>query len=158
MTRHFIAAVLLALAMPAHAQDKPAAEPGPGQEPEPAIIEDIMTCLAEGLTPQWYKTWFVVRETRRNDTGSARQYEATFFVSNSPGDDKGERLSPCGPEKIIEGVGKLNAYLPENQQRWTSATFTFHRDGRYAANYDYSVAKPAPRPAAKGAPKKDAKK
>ena len=159
MTRHLIAAVLLALAVPAYAQDKPA--PGPGQEPDPAIIEGIMQCLAEGLTPQWFKTWFTIRETRRNDAGTARQYEAVFFVANSPSDEKGEPLSPCGPEKIIEGVGALNAYLPESQQRWTAATFTFYRDGRYAANYDYSAVpkpKPAAKAAAKPAAKKDAKK
>lgn len=157
MTRHLITAVLLALAVPALAQDKPA--PGPGQDPDPAIIEGIMQCLAEGLTPQWFKTWFTVRETRRNDAGTARQFEAVFYVSNSPSDEKGERLTPCGPGQIIEGVGALNAYLPDSQQRWTAATFTFYRDGRYTANYDYSaVPKPAPKPAAKSAPKKDAKK
>jgi hypothetical protein len=168
MTRLLITAVLLALAIPAYAQDKPAAEtkepakPGPGQEPDPAIIEGIMTCLAEGLTPEWFKTWFVIKELRRNEAGTARQFEGTFFVANKQGDDKGEPLQTCGPARIIEGVGALNAYLPESQQRWTAATFTFYRDGRYAANYDYTpvkaAAKSSAKPAAKPVPKKDAKK
>jgi hypothetical protein len=150
------------IALPLHAQEKPAAEskeapkPAPGQEVDPAIIESIMTCLAAGLTPEWFKTWFVIRETKRNAAGTARQFEATFFVANKPDDNKGEPLQTCGAQQILEGVGALNGYLPEKQQRWTAATFTFFRDGRYNASYDYTPVKPAAKPAAK--PKPAAKK
>src|SRR5262245_19912827 len=121
-----------------------------------------MKCLADGLTPEWFKAWFVVSEIRRNAAGTARQFEATFRVANGPDDVKGEPIKPCGAEQIIEGVGELNAYLPESQRMWTSATFVFFRDGRYTANYDYTPlegpAKPAAKPAAGAPAKKDAKK
>ena len=162
MRRLLVTALLLAFAAAGLAQDKEPAKPGPGQEVDPAIIQGIMTCLAEGLTPEWFKTWFVVKETKRNEAGTARQFEATFFVANSPGDEKGEPLKPCGPGKIIEGVSELNGYLAVEQQRWTSATFTFFRDGRYSANYDYAPFKPAAaapaKPAAKPSAKPPAKK
>jgi hypothetical protein len=162
MPRILLTALLLAFAAAGFAQDKDPAKPGPGQEPDPEIFKGIMECLAEGLTPEWFKTWFVIRETRRNETGTARQFTADFFVANSPGDEKGGPLKPCGPGKILEGVGALNGYLPVEQQRWTTATFTFFRDGRYSANYDYTPFKPAAeapaKPAAKPAAKPPAKK
>src|SRR5262245_55789485 len=140
----FLACLLGSLLLPAaHAQDaKPAAEaakpeaakpePGPGQEPDPAIIQGIMTCLAEGLPADWRKTWFIIRQTDRNAAGNARSFEATFFYATSESDSKGQKLSPCGGgEEVLDGVGKLNSYLPESQRRWSGATFTFFRDGRY---------------------------
>ncbi len=59
---------------PAAAAQEPAAKPapGPGQTPDPQILESIMTCLAEGLTPDWKKAWFVIKETDRNDGRGAR--------------------------------------------------------------------------------------
>jgi hypothetical protein len=103
------AAALRPHRLPLHAQEKPAAEskeapkPAPGQEVDPAIIESIMTCLAAGLTPEWFKTWFVIRETKRNAAGTARQFEATFFVANKPDDNKGEPLQTCGAQQIPRG-------------------------------------------------------
>ncbi len=165
----FLACSLLAFA--AHAQDakksdpatdKPAAAaqdpaakpaPGPGQTPDPQIFESIMTCLAEGLTPDWKKAWFVIRETDRNAAEGTRQFEGDFFYATSLKDRKGKRLQTCGPEKIIQGVSDLNDYLTTEQQRWTSAVFTFTRDdGKYDVKYDYTPFKP--RPAAKPAAKK----
>jgi hypothetical protein len=149
-----------------HAQDpqkpeaKPAADakqepsavppPGPGQEPDPKIVEGIMSCLAEGLTEDWKRAWFVIRETGRDKTGKTRKYEGNFFFATDLKDRKGKRLQTCGPEKILEGVGRLNEYLPGNQQRWTGATFNFYRDGRYEVSYDFTPPKPAAaKPAAK---------
>jgi hypothetical protein len=170
MRRTFLALLLLAFsASPLHAQlkpkagttlgGKPAAKPAAEKEqPEATIIQSIMTCLADGLTPEWFKTWFVVNEIRRNAAGTARQFEATFRVANRPDDERGEPLKPCGAEQIIEGVGELNAYLPESQRMWTSAVFVFYRDGRYDAKYDYTPLDGPEKPAAKPAAKKDAKK
>ena len=168
MKRALLSACLLgSLLLPvAHAQDaKPAAEaakpePGPGQEPDPAILQGIMSCLADGLPADWRKAWFEIRQTDRNAAGNARQFEAAFFYATSEGDEKGQRLTPCGGgEEVLDGVGKLNSYLPEGQRRWSAATFTFFRDGRYNAVYDQTPfklkpaaatdAKPAAKPAAK---------
>ena len=142
--------------------DKPAAStaqdaaakpaPGPGQEPDPQIIEGIMTCLAEGLTPDWKRAWFVIKETDRNEAEGTRQFEGDFFFATGEKDRKGRRLRTCGPEKVIQGVSDLNDYLTRDQQRWTSAVFTFMRDGKYDVKYDYTPFKP--RPATKPAAKK----
>jgi len=125
------------------------AKPRPGDQPDPAIIEGLMGCLAVGLTDDWKKAWFVIRETGRDKTGKDRSYEGNFFYATDVNDRKGKRLQTCGAEKILEGVGRLNEYLPGNQQRWTGATFNFYRDGRYEVAYDYTPPKPAAKPAAK---------
>lgn len=164
----FLACSLIAFA--AHAQDakksepateKPAAEaqepaakpaPGPGQTPDPQILETIMACLATGLTQDWKKAWFVIREIDRNEAEGARQFQADFFFATSLKDTKGRRLQTCGPETVIESVAQLNEYLTREQQRWTSAIFTFLSDGKYDVKYDYTPFKP--KPAAKPAAKK----
>src|SRR6476620_278554 len=104
MNRLPVAALLLAalLAFAAHAQDsqkpeaKPAAEapagaasvppPRPGQEPDQKIVEDIMTCLAHGLTPDWRRAWFVINEAARDKTGKERTYVAQFFYATGDSD------------------------------------------------------------------------
>jgi len=164
----FLACSLLAFA--AHAQDekksepapdKPAAAaqesaakpaPGPGQTPDPQILENIVACLAAGLTQDWKKAWFVVKETDRNVAEGTRQFEADFFFATNVKDRRGKRLQTCGPEKIIGSVSDLNDYLTTEQQRWTSATFTFLSDGKYDVKYEYTPFKP--KPAAKPAAKK----
>lgn len=145
------------------AQD-PAAKPAPvpGQAPDPQIIESIMTCLANGLTPDWQKAWFVIKEIDRNETEGARQFEGDFFYATSLKDNKGKRLQTCGAEQVVKGVSDLNDYLTKDQQRWTSAIFTFKRaDGSYDVKYDYTPFKPKPaaaEPAAKPAAKSASKK
>jgi len=139
---------------PAAAAQEPAAKPapGPGQTPDPQILEDIMTCLATGLSQDWKKAWFVVKETDRNVAEGTRQFEADFFFATNVKDRRGKRLQTCGPEKIIESVSSLNDYLTTEQQRWTSAVFTFLSDGKYDVKYDYTPFKPkaaATKPAAK---------
>ena len=136
------------------AQD-PAAKParGPGQTTDPQIIEDMFSCIAAGLTENWRKAWFVVKEIDRNEAEGARQFEADFFYATNVKDNKGRRLQTCGPEQIIGGVSDLNDYLTKDQQRWTSAVFTFTREGgKFDAKYDYTPFKP--KPAAKPAAKK----
>ena len=168
----FVTFVLVSLfAFAVHAQglklpaEKPAAEakqeassvppPGPGQEPDPKIVEDIMACLAEGLPPDWKHAWFIVREAERDKTGKERIYIARFFVATDEADRKGKPLQTCGANQIVTAVGKLNEYLPANQQRWTGATFNFYRDGRFEVAYDFTPPKPAAKkPAAKPAAKK----
>ena len=161
--------VLIALfSAAAHAQDpqkpaeKPAADatqepaaaprPGPGQEPDPKIIDDLVGCLATGLTEDWKRAWIVIREADRDKAGNERIYVGTFFYATDLNDRKGKKLQVCSHTKILEGVGKLNDYLPANQQRWTAATFNFYRDGRFEASYDYTPPKPAAKPAAKKKP------
>jgi hypothetical protein len=158
MNRTLIAALLLGALLSGGvlAQDpKPAAasgeavKPGPGQEPDPKIIEGIMSCLAEGLPQNWQKTWFVIRQIGVDAKDKSRKYEADFFFATQEADKKGKRLQTCGAEKVLEGVAALNAYLPDSQKRWSGATFTFQRDGRYQATYDVTPFKPKPKPAAK---------
>jgi hypothetical protein len=178
----FLAGSMLALAThaalaqdakkPDPATDKPAAgaaqdpaakpAPGPGQPPDPQIIESMMTCLAEGLTQDWQKAWFVIKEIDRNEAEGTRQFEGDFFYATNVKDRKGMRLRTCGPEHVIKGVSDLNDYLTKEQQRWTSAVFTFTRaDGKYDVKYDYTPFKPKPAaaaPAEKPATKSTAKK
>lgn len=139
---------------------KPPAPAGPGQEPDPRIIENIMNCLADGLTPDWRKAWFIVRQFNRNAAGTQRDYAAVFFYSTSDDDKKGQRLQVCNAERIVASVGQLNAYLPDSQQRWSAATFTFYRDGRYEATYDQTPfkAKPAAKKKAPAPKKQEAAK
>lgn len=140
---------------PAQEAAKPA--PGPGQEPDPRIYDHIFNCLAEGLPENWQKTWFTIDELDRTEMGSVRNYEAKFFFATDANDTKGKPLKPCGPERVLQGVGALNDYLPESQRRWTGAIFSFTRDGKFEAKYDYTPRKPAPaKPAAKPATKKTA--
>jgi hypothetical protein len=141
----------------AGAEQNPAAKPapGPGQTPDPQIIENMMTCMAAGLTPDWQRAWFVVKEIDRNEAEGARQFEADFYYATSAKDRKGKRLQTCGPEQVIKGVSDLNDYLTKEQQRWTSAVFTFTKaDGKYDVKYDYTPFKPKPEAAAKPAAKK----
>jgi len=134
--------------------DAPKAAPAPGQEPDPKIIQDMMGCMAEGLPENWQKAWFVIRQIGVDPKDESRRYEANFFFATQEADKKGKRLQTCGAAKVLEGVAALNAYLPEGQKRWSAATFTFHRDGRYQANYDITPFKPPAKPAAKAPAKK----
>ena len=140
-------------AKPAETTPAPAAAatPGPGQEPDPKIVEEIMNCLAEGLPPDWKRAWFIIREAERDKSGKERVYIGRFFVATDENDRKGKPLQTCGPNRIVTAVGKLNEYLPANQQRWTGATFNFYRDGRFDVAYDFTPPKPAAKakPAAK---------
>ena len=175
MKKNSLAAVvlgaLLAFAVQAQDPQKPAAGaaatqepavPGPGQEPDPKIVEGIMACLGEGLPEGWKKAWFVMNEIGRSSDaeGATRQFEATFYYATDPSDTKGKQFKPCGANRIVEGVIALNAYLQPSQRRWGGMTMTFLLDGRYEASYDFSPRKPAPivKPAAKPAPKSTAKK
>lgn len=140
---------------PAQEAAKPA--PGPGQEPDPRIYDDMFACLAEGLPEDWRKAWFTIDELDRSEMGSVRNYEAKFFFATDASDAKGKPLRTCGAERVLQGVGALNDYLPESQRRWTGAIFSFTRDGKFEAKYDYTPRKPAPvKPAAKPAAKKTA--
>ena len=158
-------AALCASAVCAQVTPKPAAEaqrpkPVPGQPADPKYIEDIFTCLAQGLPKDWKKTWFVIRQIGADASGSSREFEADFFVATDMIDAKGKPLVPCGSGPVLDGVIALNGYLLESQRRWTGATFTFTSEGKFDANYDYTVRKPAPaapesvKPAAKPAAKK----
>lgn len=137
------------------AQEPAKPAPSPGQEVDQTILEGIMSCLAEGLPRGWKKAWFVVKEIDRNEQRAMRQFEANFFYATNPTDIKGRRLKTCGAERVVEGVSALNDYLPENQQRWTAATFNFTSDGKFEAKYDFTP--PAPKPAADAAAKPPAK-
>lgn len=157
----FLAGSLIAFA--AQGQDEKKPEPGPGETPDPQIIESIMDCLAEGLTPDWKKAWFVIKEVDRNVAEGARQFEGDFFFATRTRDSKGKPLRTCGAERIVQGVSDLNDYLSKDKQSWTSATFTFLRDGKYDVKYDYTPFKPKPaaeapaeKPVAKSAAKKKA--
>ena len=134
---------------PEAAKPEPAPAPAPSQEPDPKILEGIFACIAEGLPQGWKKAWFVINETARSKDGAARSYTADFFYATNASDRKGRRLKPCGPERVLEGVGALNDYLPDGQRRWTGATFTFLSDGKFDVKYDYTPRKPAAKPAAK---------
>ncbi len=132
------------------AKSEPAPARQPGQEPDPKILEGLFTCIAEGLPEGWKKTWFVIRETGRSKDGLQRSFAADFFYATNVNDRKGRPLKPCGPERVLEAVGALNDYLPENQQRWTGATFSFMKDGKFEAKYDFTPPRPAPaKPAAR---------
>jgi hypothetical protein len=157
MNPTIVSALLLGalLAGNVQAQDpKPAAasaeavKPGPGQEPDPKIIEGMMRCMAEGLPENWQKAWFVIRQIDVDPKDRSRKFEANFFFATQEVDKKGKRLQTCGAAKVLEGVAALNAYLPDEQKRWSGVTMTFFRDGRYQANYDMSpfmpTAKQAP--------------
>lgn len=132
------------------AKSEPAPARQPGQEPDPKILEGLFACIAEGLPEGWQKTWFVIRETAQSKDGLERSFAADFFYATNVNDRKGRPLKPCGPDPVLEAVGALNDYLPDNQQRWTGATFSFMRDGKFEAQYDYTQRKPAAKkPAAK---------
>ena len=160
----FLAGSLFVSAAPAQDAKKPepVAEkpaPGPGQTPDPQIIEGIVKCLGAGLTSDWKKAWFTIREIDRNEATGARQFQGDFFYAVSEKDNKGRRLRTCGAEEIIKGVSDLNDYLTKDQQSWTSARFEFFLDGKYDVKYDYTPFKPKPAaksPAAKPVAKKKA--
>ena len=166
MNRTLIAALLLAalVAGSVQAQDaKPAAEaqpaaekPAPSQEPDPKFIEGIIKCLSVGLTDDWQKAWIEVQQISPDSKGTTRQYIAEFYLATTVIDVRGQRMRTCGDESVLENIVALNAYLPESQRRWTSANYTFFRDGRYTVYYDYTPVKPAPdaKPAAKPPAKK----
>ena len=69
----------------------------------------------------------MIKEIDRNAAEGTRQFEGDFFYATNLKDSKGKRLKTCGAEQIVQGVSDLNDYLTNEQQRWTSATFTFTR-------------------------------
>ena len=142
----------------AGAADEPAAKPSPkpGDTPDPQIFEGILNCLAAGMTPDWKKAWFVVREIDRDEGKAVRQFQGDFYYATKETDHKGKRVQTCGAERIIAYVGALNDYLTPDQKGWTSVSFTFLRDGKYDVKYDYTPVKPKPaaKPAAKASSKK----
>ena len=96
----------------------------------------------------------MIKEVDRNEAEGTRQFEGDFFYATNLKDRKGMRLQTCGPEQIVKGVSDLNDYLTKEQQRWTSATFTFtgrrqvRREVRLHAVQAQAAAAPA-KPAAK---------
>lgn len=154
-------AAALAFALPAHAADtKPAATPDkpaasapkpvPGTEPDPKIFQDMFSCLAPGLVPDWKRAWVTVVELDRTDDGKSRNYEAVVrYTTKGPEDIEGEPLNNCGAERILGGVADLNDYLKPEQRAWTEVTIMFYAEGKYEAKYGYTpVRKPAAKPAA----------
>ena len=138
------------------AKPETAPERRPGEAPDPKILEGLFACIAEGLPEKWEKAWIVIRQTRRSADGKTRSFAADFFYATNANDRKGRPLKPCGADPVLEAVGALNDYLPESQQRWTAATFSFMSDGKFEAQYDFTQHKPAPaKPATK---KPEAKK
>lgn len=159
-----LAGLLLAFSALAQTPPKPEAAPEPAQGPDPKIFDDIMNCLAEGLPADWKRAWFVVNEVGRDERSATRSFEANFFYSTDPADLDGKRLRTCGPQRVVENVRALNAYLPDDQQRWTGATFVFQSDGKFEVKYDFTefkakpAAEAAPKPAAKPSAKSSSKK
>ena len=143
----------------AGAAEDPAAKPRPkpGDTPDPDIFQGMLHCLAAGMTPDWKKAWFVVREIDRDEHNAVRQFQGDFYFSTKESDHKGKRLQTCGAERMVAYVGALNDYLTADQKAWTSTTVTFLKDGSYDMKYDYTPFKPKPaaKPAAKR-PKKQA--
>jgi hypothetical protein len=149
------------------AQTPAAVTPAP-DHPGVKVLEEIFRCLAAGLSEDWKRAWIEVREIERTVQGTLRRYEASFLASNREDDRSGDPVVPCASEPVIEGITELNRYLPEPQRRWTAATFTFFRDGRFEVKYDYDSPgavlppeepKPAPeKPAAAAQPKPAPKK
>jgi len=134
---------------------EPAAGPDVKQEesPQERIVGRIFRCIAEGLPQDWQRAWIEIREIERTRYATVRKYEATFRVATSETDTTGRPLVPCGSEEVVESVAELNGFLPEEQRRWTGATFAFYRDGRFEVKYDYGspgviVEPEPPRPAA----------
>ncbi len=154
---------LFAFAAQAQDPQKPAAESAAPSAPDPGqdkIIEKLMECLAEGLPQGWQRTWFTIAEIDRKSNlaeGTTRQFEGNFYYATDPNDTKGKALTPCGANRIVDGVLSLNDYLLPSQRRWTGVTMSFAIDGSYSAKYDYAAPKPATA-AAKSAPKAPAKK
>jgi len=126
------------------AQPETAPERKPGQPPDPKILEGLFACIAEGLPGDWKKTWFVIRQTKSSADGKTRSFAADFFYATNLNDRKGRPLKPCGADPVLEAVGALNDYLPDDQLRWTEATFSFMSDGKFEAHYDFTQHKPAP--------------
>lgn len=162
-----LAGVLLALPVLAQTPPKPEAAQEASTGPDPKIFDDIMSCLAEGLPADWKRAWFIVSEVGRDERSATRSFEANFFYATDATDTTGKRLRTCGPQRIVENIRALNAHLPDDQQRWTGATFVFMNDGKFQVTYDYSEfkrkpaadaapaeAKPAAKPAAKSSSKK----
>lgn len=159
-------AACLALGAPSlPAQPKePAAGPAAKEEAsaQERILGRIFRCIAEGLPQDWKRAWIEIRELERTLYATVRKYEATFRFATADDDAAGRPLVPCGTEEVVESVTDLNVFLPEEQRRWTGATFAFYRDGRFEVKYDYSspgviiepeLPKPAPeKPAAKAKP------
>lgn len=136
-------------------QPEPPQKPGPAPAPDPRIMQQIFDCIAAGLPQDWKKAWFVMTATGRSAEGGSRKFLASFFYAASMKDRHGNPLTPCSPEPVFEGVAALTDLLPEEQRRWTKATFSFTNDGNFEAKFDFTPRKPAAaRPAAKPAGKK----
>lgn len=132
-----LAALFLVLGAPEPAaqQQEPAAKEE--QSPQERIVGRIFRCIAEGLPQDWQRAWIEIREIERTLYATVRKYEASFRFATSETDAAGRPLVPCGSEEVVESVAELNGFLPEEQRRWTGATFAFYRDGRFEVRYDY---------------------
>lgn len=107
------------------------------ESPQERVVGRIFRCIAEGLPQDWKRAWIEIRELERTLYATVRKYEARFRFATSDTDTAGQPLVPCGTEEVVESVADLNGFLPEEQRRWTGATFAFYRDGRFEVKYDY---------------------
>ncbi len=169
-SRALFAILVAALLGAAHAQaPKPEAAKPEAEPPHVKLVQEIFTCMAAGLPPEWKIAWVTVAEVGRSVDGKSRNFEANLRFSNKEGDLEGEELKPCDSARIVQGVADLNEFLKPEERAWTAALLAFSSEGKFEVKYDYTpvkytegkpAAKPAIKPTAKPAAKKgdDAKK
>ena len=94
-------------------------------------MEQIFSCLAPGLPPDWKRTWVVVS----NAGGAAT---AKFYYAVTLREEDGEELVPCNAQEITRRITGLTAALPVDQRNWASARLSIDSEGAYALKYDYA--------------------
>jgi hypothetical protein len=88
-------------------------------------VEQIFSCLAPGLPPDWKRTWIVV-------TNSESAVTAKFYASTSFRNEDGEEYKPCNAQEVTRRIVTLS----EGQARWRSARLSIDSEGAYELNYE----------------------
>ena len=101
------------------------------------LVEQIVSCLAPGLPPDWKRTWVVITDVEA-DSAKGSRYEAKFYATNSLGDDEGEPLVPCDAQEISRRITGLSDGLPPDRRRWKTARLVIDSEGEFELKYDYA--------------------
>ena len=93
-------------------------------------MEQIFSCLAPGLPPDWKKTWVVV--------STEAAVTAKFYVTTSFRDEDAEEIVPCNALEITRRITGLNDALPADRRGWKSARLAIDNEGEFELKYDYA--------------------
>jgi len=88
-------------------------------------VEQIFSCLAPGLPPDWKRTWVVV-------TNGETAISGKFYVTNTLRGEDAEEYTPCNAQEVARRIVSLS----EGQPHWRAARLDIDSEGAYELRYE----------------------